>query len=150
MSKAFTKDEGEAVETDLTLDPLADLPPGARNYMTTGGVRALEDEAGTTRDPQRLWTIKRILESAVPVDPAAQTGDRVLFGATVTIATEEGDERVYRIVGLTESDPRRGRVSWLSPIAKALLQKRVGDVVELRTPAGTEELEIVGIVFAPL
>lgn len=150
MSKAFTKDEGEAVETDLTIDPLADLPPGTRNYMTTGGVRAIEIEASTTRDPQRLWTLRRILESAVPIDPVTQSGDRVVFGASVRIRDEEGEERVYRIVGLTESDVRRGRVSWLSPIGKALLQKRVGDLALLRTPGGEEELEILAITFEPL
>ena len=73
----------------------------------------------------------------------ARTHERVYFGATVTVADESGAERTVSIVGVDEIDPGRGRVSWISPIATALLKASVGDVVTLRTPRGTEELEIL-------
>jgi len=86
----------------------------------------------------------------VVVDNAGKNHDRVYFGATVTVADESGAERTVSIVGIDELDPTRGRVSWLSPIATALLKASVGDVVTLRTPRGTEELEIVAIRYDAL
>ena len=95
----------------------------------------------------------------LPVQAARQRGgggqcrqdhDRVYFGATVTVADESGAERTVSIVGVDELDPGRGRVSWISPIATALLKASVGDVVVLRTPRGTEELEIVAIRYEAL
>jgi transcription elongation factor GreB len=68
----------------------------------------------------------------------------------VTVADENGAERTVSIVGVDELDPARGRVSWISPIATALLKGSVGDVVTLRTPRGTEELEIIGIKYEEL
>jgi transcription elongation factor GreB len=96
---------------------------------------------------RRLRFLQRRLDAAQIVDPAAQTADRVLFGATVTVQDEEAAERVYQIVGIDETDAKRGRVSWISPIGKALLQAKVGDVVLLKTPKGEEELEIIAIEY---
>ncbi|MCM2279382.1 MAG: transcription elongation factor GreB [Oligoflexia bacterium] len=99
---------------------------------------------------RRIRFLTKRLESAVivdPGDPARQGADRVLFGATVLVRDEEGRERTYRIVGVDEADVRNGQISWISPIAKALLNGRVGDVVTLRTPRGDEELEIVAIRY---
>ena len=84
------------------------------------------------------------------VDNAGKDHDRVYFGATVTVADESGAEQTVSIVGVDELNPTRGRVSWLSPIATALLKGSVGDVVTLRTPRGTEELEIVAIRYDAL
>ena len=86
----------------------------------------------------------------VVVDNAGKNHDRVYFGATVTVADESGAEQTVSIVGVDELNPTRGRVSWLSPIATALLKGSVGDVVTLRTPGGTEELEIVAIRYDAL
>lgn len=99
---------------------------------------------------RRMRFLQRRLDMAQEVDPALQKSDRVLFGATVTIENEDGDERTYQIVGIDETDAKLGRVSWISPIGKALLQAKVGDVVTLRTPKGEEEIEILSIVYQPI
>jgi len=96
---------------------------------------------------RRIRFLSKRLDSAVVVDNAGKEHDRVYFGATVTFADESGAERTVTIVGIDELDPGRGRVSWISPIATALLKASVGDVVTLRTPRGTEELEIVAIRY---
>lgn len=101
---------------------------------------------------RRIRFLTKRLEAAHIVDPASQTADRVLFGASVTVRkldAEDGDgrSRVYRIVGIDETDPARGEISWISPMARALLNARVGDTVALRTPKGEEELEIVAIRY---
>jgi len=75
--------------------------------------------------------------------------DQVLFGAWVKLRDEEGRERIYRIVGIDETDPKRGFISWISPMAKALLQARVGDAVNVRTPKGEEEFEILDVWYRP-
>src|SRR2546427_2602713 len=86
------------------------------------------------------FLIKR-LEIAEVVDPRDQ--DRVFFGATVTYRDGGGGEHTVSIVGTDEVDPARGRVSWVSPIARALLKAREGDAVTLSTPAGDEQLEVL-------
>lgn len=96
---------------------------------------------------RRLRFLQRRLDGVVIVDPAQQKGDRVLFGATVTVGDESGKQRVYRIVGIDETDLDKGHISWISPIGKALLQARVGDVVMLRAPRGDEELEILELRY---
>ncbi|OFZ53650.1 MAG: transcription elongation factor GreB [Bdellovibrionales bacterium RIFOXYC1_FULL_54_43] len=96
---------------------------------------------------RRIRFLTKRLESAVIVDPSVQNAERVLFGARVTVRDEEDRERTYRIVGIDEADVRNGDVSWISPIAKALLNAKVGDTVNLRTPRGEEELEILRIRY---
>ena len=96
---------------------------------------------------RRIRFLQRRLDNAEVVDPAQQKGDRVLFGARVTIEDEEGVRKTYRIVGIDEADPARGDVSWISPIAKALLNARVGEVVLFRSPKGEEDLEVVAVSF---
>jgi transcription elongation factor GreB len=99
---------------------------------------------------RRIRFLSKRLDSAVVVDNAGKDHDRVYFGATVTVADESGAERTVSIVGVDELDPGRGRVSWISPIATALLKGSVGDVVTLRTPRGTEQLEIIAIRYEAL
>ena len=77
-----------------------------------------------------------------------QRRDQVFFGATVTYADRRGEERTVTIVGIDEADLDRGRVSWISPIARALMKAQEGDTVELRTPAGVERIEVVEIRYA--
>ena len=87
------------------------------------------------------------------IDPVAQESvarGRVLFGATVTVENEEGEEKTYAIVGVDELDPARGHVSWVSPIGRALLGKSEGDVVSFDTPGGRAELEIVEVAYKAL
>jgi len=91
---------------------------------------------------RRVRFLIRRLESAEIVDTAGRETDQVFFGATVTVEDRNGQQRSVTIVGLDEVDASRGRVSWISPIAKALLKAREGDRVTLRSPGGSEELEI--------
>jgi transcription elongation factor GreB len=100
-------------------------------------------------DRRVRFLIKR-LEAAEVVDSAGRDTDRVFFGATVAVRSRTGGARTVTIVGIDEVDPARGRVSWISPIAKALLKAREGDVVTLRSPAGAEELEVLEIRYDPI
>lgn len=96
---------------------------------------------------RRIRFLTRRLDAAEIVDPAQQKSDRVLFGATVTVSDEEGQKRVFSIVGIDETDVARGRVSWISPIGKALLNTKVGEVVLFKSPKGEEELEVLKIEY---
>lgn len=96
---------------------------------------------------RRIRFLTKRLETAVIVDPALQSADRVLFGAQVTIEDEEERRRTFQIVGVDETDVRNGKISWISPIAKALLNAKVGEVVTLRTPKGEEDVEVISISY---
>ena len=99
---------------------------------------------------RRIRFLSKRLDVAEVVDNAAKAHEQVFFGATVTVVDDAGKERTVSIVGTDEVDPERGRVSWISPIAKALLKARVGDVVTLRTPLGAEALEVVDLRYDAL
>jgi len=97
---------------------------------------------------RRIRFLTRRLDIAEVVDPATRPAtDQIFFGATVQYAAD-GRENEITIVGIDEVDPARGRVSWISPIARALLKAREGDVVQLKTPAGVETLEILDVRYA--
>ena len=97
---------------------------------------------------RRIRYLTRRLETAEVVDPSTrEETDQVFFGATVTYAASGGGERTIRIVGLDETDLARGRVSWISPIARALIKAREGDTVSLATPGGIEQLEILEVRY---
>jgi len=97
---------------------------------------------------RRIHYLGRRLDTVVVVDPAAQKGnEQIFFGATVTYADEAGVEQTVTIVGFDEVDPSRGYVSWISPVAKALLKRTIGDTVMLRTPAGEQRIEIVDVRY---
>jgi transcription elongation factor GreB len=100
-------------------------------------------------DRRVRFLIKR-LEGAEVVDNAGRDDEQVFFGARVTVRTSGGEERSLTIVGADEVDPAHGRVSWLSPVAKALLKARAGDVVRLETPGGAEQLEILELQYPPI
>jgi transcription elongation factor GreB len=100
-------------------------------------------------DRRVRFLIKR-LEAAEVVDSAGRDSDQVFFGASVRIRTKGGDERTLTIVGIDETDTAKARVSWISPIAKALLKAREGDRVQLKTPGGVEELEILEVRYDPI
>lgn len=99
-------------------------------------------------DRRIRFLIKRI-ESADVVDPERQQGiDQVFFGATVTITDLDGDnEQRWQIVGVDEANASDGRISWISPLARALLKAREGDVVRFMSPAGMRELEVASIQY---
>jgi transcription elongation factor GreB len=97
---------------------------------------------------RRIRFLSKRLEIAQVVDPAQQKSlDQVFFGATVTYAHERGSERTVTIVGIDEADLDRGQVSWISPIARALMKSREGDILELRTPAGIEHIEVLAVRY---
>jgi transcription elongation factor GreB len=97
---------------------------------------------------RRIRFLTKRLDIAEVVDPAVrQSTDQVFFGASVLYATAAGTENRITIVGIDEVDPSRGRVSWISPIARALLKAREGDIVSLRTPAGVETLEVLEVRY---
>ncbi len=101
----------------------------------------------------RIHFLTKRIENAEIVDPVAQSknaGGRVLFGATVTVEDEDGEEIVYSIVGIDEYNGAKGLVSWQSPIGKALMRKEVGDVAMVKTPSGVRELEIVDVEYKPI
>jgi len=97
---------------------------------------------------RRLRFLLKRIEIAEVVDPARQTNhDQVFFGATVTYADGNDTERTVRIVGVDEARLEENEISWISPVAKALLKAWEGDVVKLRTPTGVEEIEVICISY---
>jgi transcription elongation factor GreB len=97
---------------------------------------------------RRIRFLTKRLEIAEVTDPSVHHGrDQVYFGATVTYAEESGAERTVTILGIDESDSAQGQVSWISPIARALLKAREGDVVKLVTPAGAQEVEVMRVEY---
>jgi transcription elongation factor GreB len=104
-------------------------------------------------DRRIRFLIKR-LDTAEVVDPLTRRdvddSDRIFFGATARVRDSRGEERVVSIVGVDEIDTARGYISWVSPMAKALIKAREGDVVILKTPGGVEDLEILEVRYQPL
>jgi transcription elongation factor GreB len=97
---------------------------------------------------RRIRFLTKRLDAAVLVDPAGREDtDQVFFGATVTLLDQGGAEKTYSIVGIDETDLSRGHISWISPLAKALIKGREGDTVTVKTPGGDESLEITGIEY---
>jgi transcription elongation factor GreB len=97
---------------------------------------------------RRIRFLTKRLDVAEVVDPSTRPAtDQIFFGATVTYESA-GQQNEITIVGIDEVDPAHGRVSWISPIARALLKAREGDVVQLKTPVGVETLEIVAVRYA--
>ena len=103
---------------------------------------------------RRIRFLVRRLDNAEVVDPAMPRDEdaaaRVYFGATVTVAGAAGDERTISIVGIDEIDTERGYISWISPLARALLKAREGDRVTVRTPGGIEELDVLRVRYLAL
>jgi len=97
---------------------------------------------------RRIRFLTKRLEIAEVVDPSLHAGsDQVFFGATVTYVDDEDVERTITILGIDEADSRESQVSWVSPVARALLKARVGDEVQLPTPGGTRSLEVVDVQY---
>ncbi len=99
---------------------------------------------------RRMRYLSKRLENTEVVDPIKLNSDQVLFGATVTIRDEDDCEKTYSIVGIDEIDLSKNRISWVSPLATALLQGRVGDWITFRSPRGLQEIEIVAITYQEL
>jgi transcription elongation GreA/GreB family factor len=164
MSRAFVKEgDDDPSAGELPERPLHDHP----NYVTPRGLELLHarlkelqeqrDRITAEDEPmakQKLLEVKRDIryyqaqvERAQVVDPAGQPQDEVLFGATVTISDEDGKRHAFHIVGDDEADVTSGRISWASPLAKAMIGARVDDSVVWQRPAGATEVEIVAIRY---
>lgn len=100
---------------------------------------------------RRIYFLTKRLEDALVVDPESREAtDQIFFGATVCYTTEDGEETTIAIVGVDEVDMEKNYVSWISPIAKALIKAREGDTVKLQTPTGPKELEILSVTYQKL
>jgi len=100
---------------------------------------------------RRIRFLTRRLDKAEVVDPVSrEQTDQVFFGATVTVADAAGSEKTYCIMGIDEADASRGRISWISPLARALIKAREGDTVVVRTPGGDEALDILAVRYVSL
>ena len=96
----------------------------------------------------RIQELEGALSHAQVIDPKNLSGDKVLFGATVSLSDDDtGDEKKYQIVGQYEADLENGKISLMSPIAKALIGKQIGDIVDVRTPKGEKSYEILDVQF---
>ena len=159
MSVAFTKEESaETASETLLPDRPISLHP---NLVTETGLKALERQLREAREAyeaaRRIEDVnERRRQSAIPLRDVryfaervrtaqvvgeASSADAVSFGSTVTFSRADGRVQKYRIVGEDEADPKNGSISFVSPVAKSLMGKGVGDVVE----SGSQELEIVAI-----
>lgn len=96
---------------------------------------------------RRVRFLTKRLDAAVVVKPGENAADEIRFGATVCVSFEDGDSKTYTLVGPDESDPARGLVSFQSPLGRALLKKRVGDVVTVLRPLGPVEVEITSVLY---
>ncbi|PLX92343.1 MAG: transcription elongation factor GreB [Desulfuromonas sp.] len=102
---------------------------------------------------RRIRHLSKRMDAAIIIDPVSQkavAGERVLFGCTVTIENEDAEQKVLSIVGVDEIDSVRGRISWVSPMGRALLGSSEGDVVTVKTPNGNREYEVVEVAYQPL
>ena len=100
---------------------------------------------------RRVRFLRKRLELAEVVDPAQRAlTEQIFFGATVAVCDETGVACTYSIVGVDEADAGRGYISWVSPLARALLKLRAGEVAHLRTPSGLQELEIISVIYRGL
>lgn len=167
MSRGFVK-EGDQEETPI-VTPRVHLPPGVTNYVTPNGFEALKQEQEAlvaelkTLEEQsseknrvqinyltaKLHLLEERIHSAKMVDLARQPQQEVHFGATVSLFKEAEDCACqYQIVGVDEANISLNKISFLSPIAKVLLQKKAGDKVTLKTPKGQRIMRIEAIEYA--
>ncbi|MGB8273775.1 MAG: GreA/GreB family elongation factor [Alphaproteobacteria bacterium] len=165
MSRAFVKEQDD----DRAGDDQPDLPESTHpNYVTPAGLADLkarlyeleterarlgedpeppEDKLALAQAERKIRYLSHRIEHAIPIDPAAQPKDEVAFGAIVRVEDEDGAKREYEIVGEDEADVANGKVSWVSPLARALMGAKVGQTVTWKRPAGDAELEVLAIRY---
>lgn len=165
MSRAFVNES----DTDAAADALPELPISPHpNYVTRRGLRQLEERLAAVQaelrgleaapeGPERELRLQHVardirylearIERAILVDAAQQPTDEVAFGAVVDVVDPAGERHQFAIVGEDEADAEHGKVSWVSPLARALIGSGVGDVVLWRRPAGEVELAIEAISY---
>jgi transcription elongation GreA/GreB family factor len=165
MSRAFVSES----ETDAAAEILPELPQSPHpNYVTRRGLRLLAERLAAAQselrrceaapdDPAKELRLAHLqrdirylearIERAIPVSPTQQPKDEIAFGAVVDVRDPQGAQHRFAIVGEDEADAEHGKVSWVSPLARALIGAGVGDVVVWRRPAGALELEIHAIRY---
>ena len=157
MSRAFIKEDSASEE--VVIPPRAPLPPGTPNWVTPRGLTLLKAELAELQaeherasDPRQLAIFQGrvdLLEGRISSAKVAPPGkaDEVGFGATVTVRTASGEERRLSIVGVDEASIAEGRVSFIAPIARALMGHRVGDEVKVETVRGKQVMRVVEIAY---
>jgi len=167
MSRAFVNEERfeqtggeELVDRPISEHPNYVTPTGALELQTheeslTAELEILKNAADDTFSKDKkaelerdLRYIRARLDSAILVDPKAQSHETVLFGATVQVEDSEGVMHIFHIVGEDEADASINKVSWVSPLAKSLLSHKIGDSVTWQRPVGNITLEILDIHYA--
>ena len=168
MSKAFTKEDVGPAE-GIVVRPRAPLPTEEPNYVTARGLSLLQEElraleaervtldASTDEDQRarlpalqsRIDDVAARIHGLVLVDSSSHPADEVRFGAHVTVKDQTGRERRYQIVGVDEANGAEGRLAFVAPVARALLGRKVGDVTQVQTPRGEEELEVMAVSYDP-
>ena len=150
----MTPEGAEKIKNELVVlinkerpDIAARLSRTVTEESGVGKDRVLGDRRRLREIDRRIQYLTKLVENLEVVDPKRQDPEHVLFGAQVSVLENGRITKVYSIVGVEESDPPEGRISWFSPIAKALTGKRVGETVSLNIPAGEVKLKIVRIKY---
>jgi transcription elongation factor GreB len=168
MSKAFTR-ESDDDSAEEVVSGRPQVPGGAKHYLTREGADRLRQRLGELLEERRglmsesaetnanakaalhrveaaIQKLESALDSVIVVEPPADQG-KVALGASVRVRDEQGEEDAYQIVGVEEADPAQGRISSVSPLARALISRRAGDKVSFQTPAGSRELTILAVHY---
>ncbi len=158
MSRAFVDESASESREDGAPELKIPLPPGAKNYVTPAGAARLRAELAALHalpqprlreSERRIQYLSRMAALMEVVAPGGGSPDRVAFGSVVVVSEEGAGQSSWRIVGVDESDPARGWVSWVSPLARALKGKREGETVQVRLPSGEKTVRIVSIREGP-
>jgi transcription elongation factor GreB len=144
VSKAFTKDDRP--DEPVVVRHRPSLPEGLPNYVTRRGLQDLRDVLAATGPGARRAELEQRIGTAV-VAPPPSDRDEIRFGARVKTRDAAGALREIQIVGVDEADPGKGLVAFLAPLARALLGRRAGDMVTVRAPGGTDELEVLAVDY---
>lgn len=174
MSRAFVDEDSGSDEADDMHEIPLPLPPGARNYMTPEGAARMTAELrslleverpraaaalAAAREDGQSQAIRHMSEldrriaylsrmnSSLEVVAQPASAEKVVFGLVVRVLEDGGAQKEYRIVGVDESDPDQGLLSWASPVAKALIGKRPGDLAVVRLPQGERSMEVLQVRF---
>ena len=164
MSRAFVKEDDAGTPEEKVDLPISEHP----NFVTPAGLQMLKDKVAEyeaeraelkthgdelatqshlPRVEQEVRYWEERLRTAILVDMAKQPRDKVAFGAVVTVEDEDGKAHDYQIVGEDEAEPQNGKVSYVSPLARALDGSQVGDSITWKRPAGDQELEVTAIKY---
>ncbi|HWM84848.1 MAG TPA: transcription elongation factor GreA [Kofleriaceae bacterium] len=139
----------QLVEVDRLSNARAiEVARGHGDLSENADYSAAKEEQGMIEARIREYSTKLAL--AEVIEPTALSGDRIKFGATVTIADEDGEEKTYTIVGDDEADLKLGRISISSPVARALIGRSVGDSAVVQSPKGRREVEVVDVRWLPV